>query len=88
MLCSVDPIYDGLQMHIPIIMFLVGIFPEGMHYVLVDALVLHQKTHNEMTEYTSHKHKRFDFLNNNDLSLFCVVKTSVTTGHIHKKRVT
>lgn len=51
MLCSVDPIYNGLQMHIPIILFLVGIFPEGTHYVLVDALVLHQKKiHNEMTE--------------------------------------
>lgn len=52
MLCSIDPIYNGLQMHIPIIMFLVGIFPEGKHYAVVDVLILHQKIHNEITKYT------------------------------------
>lgn len=54
MLCSIDPIYNGLQMHIPIIVFLVGIFPDGTHYAVVDMLVLHHKTRNEMTKYTFH----------------------------------
>lgn len=52
--CRVDVVYNSLQMQVPVILWLIRIFSEGILYILIGLLNLHHKhALRKMTAHTS-----------------------------------